>query len=261
MSSLEFTGERIVPGKTAESLFRESQMRYAFAGRYAKGRVVLDVACGIGIGTHCLLKAGGVRCIGLDLSLEAIRYAKFSYAGCTFAACDATSLCLADQSVDLVVSFETIEHLTDPRTFLAQCKRVLRPNGLLICSTPNREISQWGPGNPFHVAEMKPGELLTLMQGYFVDCKLYGQHDVGYPSCVAKSIAVKLLDRTHLRTVVRRSVRRFKPLPLSGICTETEFPEQDGRFPELAINPYISKWQERPVYLLAIGRKPTPASL
>ena len=256
MSSLEYDGERIVPGKTVELLFRESQVRYGFAGRFAKGNVVLDIASGAGIGTHYLLQAGATRCFGFDLSLAAVQYAKSSYAGCEFAVCNATGLCLADDSVDFVVSFETIEHLADPRTFLSECERVLRPNGVLLSSTPNREISRWGPPNPFHLSEMTPDEFLSLMQEYFVGCRLYGQGSVGYLSCVAKSIIVNLLEGMRLRSLVRRSLRRFMPLTVGGICTETEFSELNGRYPQLAISPYRSQWNRRPAYLLAMGQKP-----
>src|SRR5262245_26418201 len=44
--TLEVTGERIIPGKTAEKLFREHEERYVFAGQYVSGKDVLDVACG-----------------------------------------------------------------------------------------------------------------------------------------------------------------------------------------------------------------------
>ena len=253
---LEYDGERIVPGKTVELLFRESQVRYAFAARFAKGNVVLDIASGTGIGTHYLLRVGARRCIGLDLSLAAIQYAKSSYAGCEFAVCNATGLCLADASVDFVVSFETIEHLADPRTFLSECARVLRPSGVLLSSTPNREISRWGPPNPFHLSEMTPDELLNMMREYFVDCRLYGQGTVEYPLCVAKSITVMLLERMRLRSLVRKSLRRFRPLPVGAICTESEFFEPNGRYPRLAISPYRSHWNRRPAYLLAMGQKP-----
>jgi SAM-dependent methyltransferase len=137
MLELEWDGERVVPGKTPEAVFRQTEMRYVFAGRFAKGCVVLDVASGSGIGTHHLLRAGAKCCIGLDLSPESTQYASSNYPGCNFAVCNAADLCLADRSVDLIVSFETIEHLPDPTAFLLQCKRVLRPNGLLLCSTPN----------------------------------------------------------------------------------------------------------------------------
>src|SRR6266478_7926362 len=65
--TLQFTGERIVPGQVDEPLFRAHEARYVFAGRFVRDKAVLDLACGTGIGTHYLLKAGALTCLGLDI--------------------------------------------------------------------------------------------------------------------------------------------------------------------------------------------------
>ena len=70
---MEYTGERVVPGLTPEVIFREHQMRYAFAGQFVLGRIVLDVASGSGIGTDYLRRAGAAACFGLDLDPPALR--------------------------------------------------------------------------------------------------------------------------------------------------------------------------------------------
>ena len=72
--NLEFTGERIVPEKTTEPLFREHEDRYLFAGQYVSDKDVLDVACGTGIGTQYLLKAGATKCIEIDIDAQTIEY-------------------------------------------------------------------------------------------------------------------------------------------------------------------------------------------
>src|SRR5262245_60102507 len=123
----------MVPGKTGETLFREHEARYVFASAFVKGMEVLDVACGTGAGTHYLTQVGGEHpCLGLDIDGPAIEYARAAYKGCQFAQCEATNLCVPDSSMDVVVSFETIEHLSDPMKFLSECKRVLRPGGVFI---------------------------------------------------------------------------------------------------------------------------------
>ena len=87
---LEFTGERIVPGKTAEALFRHHEERYIFAGQYVRGKDVLDIACGTGVGASFLRGAGAHRVWGLDIDPDAISFAKARYAECEFAQSDAT---------------------------------------------------------------------------------------------------------------------------------------------------------------------------
>jgi predicted RNA methylase len=102
VSEFEFTGERIVPGRTAEHLFREHEERYAFAAQYVKGKDVLDVACGTGVGSWFLRRAGARKVWGLDIDPQAVAFAKARYADVSFAQCDATELCLPDRSIDVV---------------------------------------------------------------------------------------------------------------------------------------------------------------
>ncbi len=156
MSELVFTGERIVPGVTPAGIFREHEMRYRFAGEYVRGQKVVDVASGTGMGTDLLMKYGAKACVGLELDFPAAACAASFYRECRFAVCDAARACLRDGWADVIVTFETIEHLADPAGFLGECKRLLRPGGLFIGSTPNREVHRWYAPNPFHVHEFFP---------------------------------------------------------------------------------------------------------
>lgn len=205
---LEFTGERIVPGKTAEALFRQHEERYVFAAQYVSGKDVLDVACGSGVGTS-LLREAGARCAwGLDIDSDAIAFAKTRYRDCTFAQCDATNLCLASSSVDVVVSFETLEHLKDQRKFLMECRRVLRPGGVLICSTPNLGVSRWGPDNPYHVREFSPMEFKGLFEGVFSSTELFGQRNRMFPLYVGRKAVLRALVCLQLEGRARWIVQR-----------------------------------------------------
>src|SRR5438046_10277452 len=90
---------------------------------------------------------------------------------------DATRLTLANNAIDLVVSFETIEHVPDARALVFEIRRVLKPGGRLVLSTPNRAF---GPperhtGNPFHIREFTPDELRALVAEPFEAITLYGQ--------------------------------------------------------------------------------------
>jgi len=245
---LELTGERIVPGKTPEALFREHEERYAFAGQYVFGKDVLDVACGSGVGTS-LLREAGARCVwGLDIDPKAIAFAKARYGDCEFAQSDATSLCLANSSVDVVVSFETLEHLKDPRKFLLECRRVLRPEGTLVCSTPNLEISRWGLGNPFHVREFSPREFKGLVESIFSSAELFGQRNRMFLPHVGKLVILRALERLRLRGGVEWILRR-KSAPA---YLRTEF-ANDVSALRGAISPHRWDFLRQPTFLIAVA--------
>ncbi len=169
---LEFTGERFVPGIPGEIVY-EHWHRYAFARRFVAGRRVLDVACGEGYGS-ALLAASAAQVCGVDISQNAINHAQNQYAAqknLSFQQGSATELPLPDHSVDVVVSFETIEHLPQAmqQPMIQEFARVLTPDGLLIISSPNRpEYSPPGtPANPYHVHELDRDEFQSLLSPYF----------------------------------------------------------------------------------------------
>jgi len=171
-SDLEFTGERFVPGVAGE-IAHEHWHRYAFARRFVAGLSVLDVACGEGYGS-ALLADGAASVIGVDIAEGAIAHASGAYAGranLRFVLGSASSLPVADGAVDVVVSFETIEHLpqADQSRMVTEIGRVLRPDGILILSAPNPvEYSQArGYVNPFHLHEPSREEIDTLLAGIF----------------------------------------------------------------------------------------------
>jgi ubiquinone/menaquinone biosynthesis C-methylase UbiE len=183
-TDMEFTGERVVPGKTPQTIYDEHIYRYVFAASLAENKVVLDVACGTGYGAGYMADKGADKVVGVDISLEAVDYARERHSKnnkASFVCADAIRLPFADGAFDIVVSFETIEHIRQYRKFLAECRRVLKENGLLICSTPNRRIFSpklAKPMNIFHVKEFWPEEFYRLLHRYFADIVLYGQCDV-----------------------------------------------------------------------------------
>ena len=129
---------------------------YHFASKYVRpGDVVLDAACGLGYGSHVLYSnTFAKRVIGVDLSTYAVEYASLMY-GCadvSFIESNVENLsALEDNSVDLITSFETLEHVHDPKKLLAEFSRVLRPTGRLIISVPNLWVDETGQDpNPWH---------------------------------------------------------------------------------------------------------------
>ncbi|MFO1316082.1 MAG: methyltransferase domain-containing protein [Burkholderiales bacterium] len=179
-SDLEFTGERFVPGVAGE-IAHEHWHRYAFARRFAAGRRVLDVSCGEGYGS-ALLADVAAHVTGVDIAAEAVAHACATYgrrANVRFVRASAAALPLADASVDVAVSFETIEHLPralQPR-MLAELARVLTPSGVLVLSAPDpAEYSdKRGYRNPHHLHEPPRDELDALLAVHFAARRWYRQ--------------------------------------------------------------------------------------
>ncbi len=177
-ADLSFTGERFVPGTRGE-IWVEHWHRYHFAAQFAKGLRVVDAACGEGYGS-ALLARTAASVMGADISAEAIAHARAAYGGTpnlAFVEAPCAKLPLPDASVDLFVSFETIEHIAGQEEFLDEVARVLAPDGLLLLSCPNkREYSdRRGFANEFHVKELYREELERLVSRRFKYSRWYGQ--------------------------------------------------------------------------------------
>jgi ubiquinone/menaquinone biosynthesis C-methylase UbiE len=178
MNDLPFTGERFVPGARGE-IWVEHWHRYHFASRWARGRNVIDVACGEGYGT-ALLAAHAAQVTGIDVSPEAVAHARATYAklpNARFECASCTAIPLPDASVDLAVSFETVEHIAEQEAFLDDLARVLKPDGVLLISCPNKlEYSdKRGFTNEFHVRELYRDELERLVGSRFPHARWFGQ--------------------------------------------------------------------------------------
>jgi 2-polyprenyl-3-methyl-5-hydroxy-6-metoxy-1,4-benzoquinol methylase len=251
VSHLEFTGERIVPGRTAEALFRQHEERYVFASQYVFGKDVLDVACGTGVGTSFLRGAGARRVCGMDIDPDAIAFARARYGKCEFMQSDATDMCFADSSVDVVVSFETLEHLRDQKEFLMECRRVLRPGGVLICSTPNQSLSRWGGPNPYHSRELTVTEFTHLLTSIFGKVQLYAQECRVYPLYVAKKVLLSVLDTLQLAGPIKRFLR---PKPVNA-NRRTEFVGNPNGV-NGNIRPHHSARLTEPTFVIAVASNP-----
>ncbi len=174
---LEFTGERFTPECVREIAY-EHWHRYAWAAEVVVGKTVLDAACGEGYGSR-LLAARAAQVQGLDLSEQAIAHARQRYRAdnLAFESGDATELPFADDSFDAVVSFETLEHLEAQDRLLSEFRRVLRPDGFLLISSPDRKTysDETGYDNPYHVRELYRDELEALLGRHFPAFRLWGQ--------------------------------------------------------------------------------------
>jgi 2-polyprenyl-3-methyl-5-hydroxy-6-metoxy-1,4-benzoquinol methylase len=168
--------ERIVPDETEEGVVALHLVRYAFAAPYCAGGEVLDAGCGVGYGT-AHLAAAAAHVLGCDIDPEPIAYAQERYAApnVEFRVGDLRSLELADASFDAVTCFEVIEHLREQEQFVDELARVLRPDGVLVISTPNAPETTDTPENPFHMRELSRHDFASLLEERFASVELYGQ--------------------------------------------------------------------------------------
>lgn len=176
--SLQFTGERFTPECEREMAY-EHWHRYVFARSFVAGRRVLDLACGEGYGS-ALLSDAASQVIGMDVDQATLAHARTRYADMTnlsFEIGDCAKIPAADASLDAVVSFETLEHIKPQREFVAECRRVLAADGILLISTPDKRTYSdlTGYQNEFHVAELYRDEFLALLHDEFPAVRLYGQ--------------------------------------------------------------------------------------
>jgi O-antigen biosynthesis protein len=186
-NELPFTGERYVPGvpDTDPRLRAEHLLRYSACAELIRGKRVLDVACGEGYGS-AMLAPSAEYVVGVDISAEAVAHAVTTYrdlGNLRFETASATSLPADDESLDVVVSFETIEHLTeaDQTRFVREVHRVLRPDGLFVASTPNAKnyAGTLDVPNPFHLHELDESGFLELLRPFTV-FSLYRQSTMAF---------------------------------------------------------------------------------
>lgn len=263
--AVENSGERMVPEISASFVFWEHVYRYGFASRFVRGKRVLDVACGEGYGSAGLREAGAKHVIGVDISEGACRHARSRY-GLDARLGSAKNIPLDNGSVDVVVSFETIEHVPQPIRFLEECARVLTPGGRLIISTPNREVysAPGRPINPHHCSEMSEKEFVTALGANFYGITLYSQHLEWAPWWTVRTLSA---DRTPwgrfkwFRRLLRSAQFRTCPICVCDPSAEERASAANevaaaGRRTLSPLNPYVLRpraaWTgERPFYLVA----------
>lgn len=226
---------------------REHQARYDFAARFVPGQVVVDCACGDGAGT-AVFAQHGPRCIwAFDVLPEAVRTAQGRSMGdgVRLAAADSLRLPLPDDVADVYVALETIEHLEDDRAFLREVVRVLDAEGVFVCSTPNRTVTNPGrtladrPWNVFHVREYTRDEFVGLLEERFAQVQVWGQNP-------QHGWKVRVMERIGRLGPGHLAVRVNQALKLSGL-----FLDRPGRHAVQETRP-----SDTFEYLVAVCREP-----
>lgn len=238
-TAMDFTGERFTPECVREMRY-EHWHRYAFAAQFARGKRVLDAACGEGYGS-ALLARHGAEVVGVDVSEDAIAHARARYGehpGLRFVHADCTQLDDFDgPGFDLVVSFETLEHLAEQDRMLAGFARLLEDDGLLLVSSPDKRTysDERGYSNEFHVRELYRHELEALLGRHFPAFRLYGQK-------LLFQSALWALDREHgsyaastLRGEESRLVPKLDYAPLYFVAACARHPERLHDLPALSL--------------------------
>jgi SAM-dependent methyltransferase len=250
------TIERADPSSwTWQDIGAEHLSRYFFAADWVRDKHVLDVGTGAGFGL-AVLRAAGARSIqALDIDEATLALAEENYGGpeTAFIAGSAESLAEVRTPVDLICSFENIEHLLHPEAFVRAAARVLEPDGVLLCSSPDRRATppfiEGRPANPFHVCEWFQEEFVRLLSIGFESIDLRCQ--VRTHAFEARMAAARALDG-HLvylwgnpvlrlgRLVARLMGRRRVWQPTLGLATPAvgDFPIVSAAVANLVGGPY-----------------------
>ena len=238
---MKFTGERFVPG-TAGRMKLEHMQRYALCRGLVRGKRVLDIATGEGYGA-ALLGASASRVIGVDLAPDAIAHAhaKYRAANLQFVVGACEAIPLADGSIDVIVSFETIEHLLDHDAMMGEFQRVLAPDGLVIISSPEKQAyAERRTPNPFHRRELTLCEFEALLRAHFSAVRLWGQrvavgcfsYPLSAPGSTGANFAAMTISGDELRDAVA-----VLPSPeyCVAICANGDLP--DIRLDSVSLEP------------------------
>jgi len=209
--------ERLVPDNAKDNIiYNEHLVRYELAKQFVKGKRVLDIACGTGYGAKILAEAGAAKVIAVDADKGAIEFAAKNYfhPQVSYEVGSAEQLAVPDKTIDVVVSFETIEHLKNQAAFLAELAKVVKDDGLVIVSTPNREASK--NKNPFHIKELNREEFLKILTAYFSKVYLWEQIN-GLATVISGQ------DKTSGQGLISISAR-VQPEYFIALCSLSELP-------------------------------------
>lgn len=227
----KWTGERLETFiQTRDTI--DHLHRYAIVMDYIKDKVVLDIACGEGYGSN-LMSERAQYVYGVDIDNETILKAQKKYRkeNLVFQIGRADLIPIKENSIDIVVSFETIEHHDKHEEMMLEVKRVLKPNGLLIISTPDKYFysDKRGFKNEFHVKELYREDFVSLISSHFQISKLLSQSYINGNSYICKDSEEKKI-KVYGGDFFSVKEEDFEPLYLLLFASDNEFKEPSNSF-------------------------------
>ncbi|WP_295072522.1 bifunctional 2-polyprenyl-6-hydroxyphenol methylase/3-demethylubiquinol 3-O-methyltransferase UbiG [Tabrizicola sp.] len=146
-----------------------------------KGLRILDIGCGGGLLSEPMARLGA-EVVGADAAERNIpvaqAHAQKSGLAIDYRHTTAEALAAAGEQFDVVLNMEVVEHVADPQAYLTACQQLLKPGGLMICSTLNRNpksfvmaiigaewVMRWLPKGTHDWAKfITPDELYALIE-------------------------------------------------------------------------------------------------
>lgn len=226
-----WTGERLETFVYSEVTI-EHLHRYAVALQYANSKTVLDIACGEGYGSN-LLATVAKQVVGVDISAETIEAAKIKYKpGNLDFICGSTSgIPAADNYFDVVVSYETIEHHNEHDKMMQEIKRVLKKDGLLIISSPDKKFytDKRNYKNPFHIKELYFQDFKQLVLNYFSNVHCFFQNNIVGSFIIPEDFELASSkcysgDYSHIKS------EKFEPMYNVCIASDKSLPSKELSF-------------------------------
>lgn len=199
--------------------------RYSIVNNYIKDKVVLDIACGDGYGSSLMSDtAKSVTGVDIDAATVAAASKKYIKPNLVFKEGSADLMPIESSSIDVVVSFETIEHHDKHEEMMAEIKRVLKPEGLLIISSPDKLTysDKRNYNNPYHVKELYKEEFVKLVSNSFSTIQLLNQRFVNGNSIIQSESLDKI--EVYSGDYSKTGTIEVDALYLIIIASENKFP-------------------------------------
>lgn len=199
---------------------------YDFAQSFCKDKKVLEIGCNIGYGTK-ILAGVAKEVIAIDFDTKALDYARKNYAlsNIKFEETNATNLPYDNETFDVVISFQVIEHIKPSAVpnFLSEINRVLKKEGVVLLTTPNRKLRLYPfqkPWNPEHYTEYTAKGFSKMLKGFFQNTELLGLRAESWIEEIERNRVKKSLYQVCIRKPIYTLLRLVIPYHARQVAKE-----------------------------------------